>query len=106
MRKYTFITLAIICLVMTGCVIGKTAQLLDSRLGQMSYEEALQRFGPPAQCAEAGSTRACLWSSGGGGTLIAPVGKMLVALPRHPNTAKLVFTNDRLTHWELQGNWE
>ena len=60
---------------------SKTQQMLNSRVGLMNYEEALQRFGPPTQCAEAGNTKTCTWIYGSGGTVFMPVGGNVFALP-------------------------
>jgi len=84
----------------------KTQDMLNSRLGKMTYEEALQRFGPPTQCAEAGSTKVCKWVYGPGGTVIMPVGEMLMAIPTHAPTAQLTFISGVLTYWKLTGKWE
>lgn len=85
---------------------NKTQQMLDSRMGLMNYEEALQRFGPPTQCAEAGNTKTCTWIYGSGGTVFMPVGRNVFALPTNPPSARLTFTNNVLTYWQLTGNWE
>ena len=72
----------------------------------MNYEEAIQRFGPPTQCAEAGITKTCTWIYGQGGTAIVPVGGMVYAMPTQAPTARLTFTNDILKYWQLTGRWE
>lgn len=92
--------------VITSCAYHKTQDMLDSRLGKMNYEEALQRFGPPTKCAEAGSTQVCTWVYGSGGMVYAPIGNMMVAMPTDAPTAQLTFNRDVLTAWRLTGNWE
>ena len=58
---------------------SKTQQMLNSRVALMNYEEALQRFGPPTQCAEAGNTKTCTWIYGSGGTsILCPLGEMFL----------------------------
>ena len=93
-------------LVTVGCATTQTQDMLNSRLGLMTYEEALQRFGPPTQCAEAGSTKTCVWVYGSGGTVFAPIGKNVVAIPTQAPTARLTFNNGVLSNWQLNGNWK
>ena len=111
-NKLILYLLVAIVLCLSGCATThktqehKTQDMLNSRMNKMSYEEALQRFGPPSQCAESGSTRVCVWIYGEGGTVIMPVGNMAVAVPVQRPSARLTFTNDVLTYWQLSGNWE
>lgn len=113
MKKSILYLLVAIFLCLSGCATThktqethKTQDMLNSRMNKMSYEEALQRFGPPSQCAESGSTRVCTWIYGEGGTVIMPVGNMAMAVPVQRPSARLTFTNDVLTYWQLSGNWE
>jgi len=99
------VTLALI-LLSTGCATTQTQDMLNDRLGLMTFEEALQSFGPPTQCADAGSTKACLWVYESGGTIFAPVGQAIVAIPTRPPTARLTFTNGVLSQWQLTGRWK
>jgi hypothetical protein len=106
MKNSTLYLLIAIFLCLSGCATAKTQDMLNSRMYQMNYEEALQRFGPPSQCAESGSTRVCVWNYGGGGTVVMPVGNMAMAVPVQGPSARLTFTNGVLTYWQLSGNWE
>jgi hypothetical protein len=106
MKKLIFYLFVMIFLCLSGCATTKTQDMLNSRMHKMNYEEALQRFGPPSQCAEAGSTKVCIWIYGEGGTVIMPVGKMLMTVPVERPSARLTFINDVLTYWQLSGNWE
>lgn len=111
MEKSKFYVLVAIFLCLSGCAhetqyTSKTADMLNSRLNKMSYEEALQRFGPPSQCADSGSTKVCTWIYGEGGTVIMPLGNMAVAAPVPRPSVRLTFINDALTYWQLSGNWE
>lgn len=90
---------------LSGCATHETADMLNSRMGRMNYEEALQRFGPPTQCAEAGRTKTCTWVYSPSGTVYAPMGNSVVAIPTHATTARLTFTNESLSNWYLTGNW-
>lgn len=97
--------------VIAGCVTAepnaaKTSQMLNDRLGKMTWEEALQRFGPPTQVAESGNTKTAVWASGGGGTVFMPLAGTMVAAPVPQNTARLTFTSGRLSNWQLTGRWE
>lgn len=83
----------------------KTMDLLKNRVGQMDFEEAIQQFGPPTRCAEAGITKACLWVYGSGGIVYAPVGRSWVPIPTDPPSLRLTFTNGYMSQWELKGNW-
>lgn len=93
-------------LVTVGCATTQTQDMLNSRLGLMTYEEALQRFGPPIQCAEAGATKTCVWVYGSGGTVFAPIGQIVVAIPKKAPTARLTFNKGVLSNWQLSGNWK
>jgi hypothetical protein len=97
--------LIVLLLCLSACT-NKTMDLLKSRVGQMDFEEALQQFGPPTRCAEAGVTKACLWVYGSGGVMYAPVGRSFVPMPFDPPTLRLTFTNGYLSYWELKGNWD
>ena len=90
-----------------GCAAShKTADMLNSRMSRMTYEEAIQRFGPPSQCADAGNTKTCVWVYGDGGTLVMPIGNMMMALPAQRPSIRLTFVNGVLSWWQLNGNWE
>jgi hypothetical protein len=107
MKKSIFYLFVAIFLCLNGCATThETQDMLNSRMNEMSYEEALQRFGPPSQCAEAGKTRVCTWIYGEGGTVIMPVGNVAMTLPVQRPSARLTFTNDVLTWWQLSGNWK
>lgn len=107
MKKSIHYLLGVIFLCLGGCVAThKTQDMLTLRMNKMSYEEALQRFGPPSQCAESGSTRVCTWIQGKGDTAFLPLGGMVVAVPKQGPSVRLTFTNDVLTNWQLLGNWE
>jgi len=80
--------------------------MLNSRMGDMTYEEAIQRFGPPTQCAEAGVTLVCTWVYESNGTVFMPIGQNVYALPARAPSARLTFTNGVMTYWQLNGNWE
>ncbi len=100
---YFLVGASFLCL--SACATTQTQDMLNSRMYKMTYEEALQRFGPPSQCAEAGKTRVCNWIYGSGGTIIMPVGNMAMAVPVQAPSARLTFTDDVLTYWQLSGNW-
>ena len=94
-----------ILLTAAGCNLN-TIEMLNKRRGQMNFEEALQRFGPPTNCAETGATKVCTWVYGRGGTTFVPIGKTLVAVPQRAPSARLTFVNGVLWSWRLTGNWE
>ncbi|MEW6186531.1 MAG: hypothetical protein AB1585_12425 [Thermodesulfobacteriota bacterium] len=91
--------------VFSACA-SKTVDLLNSRIGQMNFEEAIQRFGPPTRCAEEGATKACIWVYGTVSYLYAPVGRHFVPIPTEPPSVRLTFVNGVLASWELRGGWE
>lgn len=95
----------LLILSLTACA-SKTAELLKSRVGQMNFEEAIQRFGPPTQCAEAGVTKACLWVYGPGGVTYVPMGRSFIPVPMEPPTLRLIFINGTLSTYEVRGDWE
>jgi len=102
-----YLFLAIILLSLNGgCATHRTADMLKSRLNQMDYEEALQNFGQPTQCAESGSTRECTWVRGEGEMVSMPAGDTTYVVPVEPHTAHLTFHNGVLTEWQLSGDWE
>ena len=85
-------------LALVGCA-SKTQTMLNNRINHMSYEEAIQRFGPPTQCADAGATRVCRWMDGGGGSVQIPLYGNVWNMPIRGHDLQLTFVNDRLTHW-------
>ncbi len=93
-------------LAIVGCATTETQDMLKSRTGLMTYEEALQRFGPPTQCAEAGMTKTCSWVYGSGGTVYAPIGPNVFAIPTPPRSARLTFIDGVLSNWQLTGRWK
>ncbi len=93
----------VLCL--TACA-SKTNDLLKSRVGQMNFEEAIQRFGPPTQCAEAGVTKACLWVYGQGGVSYVPLGRSFIPVSIEPPTLRLIFINGILSTYEMKGDWD
>lgn len=94
-----------------------TAEKLDSQLGIMNFETALQWFGPPANCAEAGSTKTCIWSAGPDGVVSSihgasyddayggGYGGRVVTQAREGPKAQLAFKDDKLVNWRLTGRW-
>ena len=75
-RFLILLRVSIITFLIWGCATSKTANMLNSRMGLMNYEEAIQRFGPPTQCAEEERTKTCVWIYGSGGMVYAPMGGM------------------------------
>lgn len=105
--KILYCGMCLITLIATGCATHETEDMLNSRLGHMNYEESIQRFGPPTQCAVAGVTKTCTWVyDAGGGGMLMPLGRNVVAIPARNPTARLTFTNGILSYWQLTGNWE
>lgn len=126
-KKLILFFLVAIFLCLSGCATMQTHEtqdMLNSRMNEMTYEEALQRFGVPSQCAEAGATKVCTWIYGEGGSVTyTPPAPMhtnnpyaldfssltpttSVTVPIQRPTARLTFTNDVLTYWQLTGNWK
>ncbi len=106
MRTAPTLVILSVALLLAGCATTETRDMLNARLRLMTFEEALQRFGPPTQCAEAGSTKTCLWHYGPGGRIYAPAGDFIVAIPTQPTTARLTFTDGMLSNWQLTGRWK
>lgn len=107
MRLSSKLLLAVtITVTITGCVTSKTADMLNSRMGLMNYEEAILRFGPPTQCAEEGKTKTCAWIYGSGGMVFAPIAGNEWAIPTQAPSTRLTFSNAVLSYWELRGNRE
>ena len=100
MKTLSLILAILVSFVLVSCATNKTQKMLNSRMGLMTYEESLQRFGPPSQCAEAGSTITCTWIYGSGGTVFMPIGSNVFALPTSAPSARLTFTNGVLTYWQ------
>ena len=109
--KLTFYILIVISLFLTGCAttgLSKTVKTLNSWLGNMNYEGAIQSLGPPSKCADAGSTKVCTWIYGGhGATAYMPVGDMVMAVPMDNGASMtLTFSNDKLVNWHLTGEFQ
>jgi hypothetical protein len=124
MKKEMLYVVIAILLCLSGCATThETQNFLNSRMNKMSYEESLQRFGPPARCAESGATRVCTWIYREGGTVtimpppvqnyspyaldFSPLGpNTAMTLPVERRTVRLTFTNGVLSWWKLSGNWK
>ncbi|MBI4765304.1 MAG: hypothetical protein HY787_11950 [Deltaproteobacteria bacterium] len=104
-RGFKVLFLILLLLNFSACA-SKTMDLLKSRTGQMNFEEAIQRFGPPARCAEAGTTKSCLWVMGSFDITYVPVGRHFVPVPTDPPSLRLTFINGIMSQWELRGFWE
>ncbi len=104
-KPYLLIGALMIALALWGCA-SKTADLLKERAGRMNYEEALRRFGPPTRCAEAGTTKTCVWVYGSVSYSFVPFGRHYIPVPSEPPYMRLTFINDVLDSWELRGGWE
>jgi hypothetical protein len=107
--KLTFYILIAISLFLTGCATGpsKASKDLNLWLGNMNYEGAIQRLGPPSKCADAGSTKVCTWIYGEQGvTAYMPVGDMVMAVPIDRRSVTINFSNDKVVKWNLIGDWE
>lgn len=105
-RRWIGLLVSTLVLSFAGCATHETRDMLNSRIGSMNYEEALQRFGAPTRCAEAGSTKTCTWIYGSGGVVYAPVGNAIVGIPTNAPGARLTFTNGVLSSWRLTGKWK
>jgi hypothetical protein len=102
----TFLFFFLLC-IFSGCATtSKTATMLNARMYKMNFEEALQRFGAPFNCADAGRTKVCTWVYGSGGMIYAPVGNIMVGMPTNAPSAQITFTDGVMTYWRLNGNWE
>lgn len=66
MKKSIFL-LAAILVVMLGCTAGNAHKrqqvhnFLNSQIGVMTYDDAIQRYGPPFKCANGRGVMVCLW---------------------------------------------
>jgi hypothetical protein len=92
-----------------GCGEGgacSTEQILQRESGTMNFEQALQMFGPPTRCSDAGQTKACVWDYGNGGTSFVPIGNAMMAMPQQGSVAELTFIGDKLSIWRLRGPWK
>jgi hypothetical protein len=83
-----------------------TADLLRRGEGSMTFEDSIQMFGPPSNCADAGQTKACRWSYDSGGMVMSTFGNVAVAQPIGGRNAQLTFISDKLKAWQLQGDWK
>jgi hypothetical protein len=102
MKKSIFSLLVVIYLCFGCCSTSNPLHdTLNSRLSKMTYGEAIQRFGPPSRCAEAGEILVCDWIEEGRGAVMMPVGGMTAAIPMRGSCTRLTFTNGVLTAWQI-----
>ena len=86
---------------------SNTARMLDSRVGQMTYEEAVQNFGPPTECTDLGKTKKCTWINWPGQLRYQQnTGVVQMGVTGDPPVAMLTFTKGVLTEWTLSGKWK
>jgi len=103
---------AVLSLCMVGLLLlvackSNTAVMLDSRVGQMTYEEAVQNFGPPTECTDLGKTKKCTWINWPGQFRYQQsTGVVQTGVAGDPPVAMLTFTKGVLTEWTLSGKWK
>lgn len=96
MRRLLFACL----LFLAGCGALRNHQLrpfyneMDSSIGRMTYDDALQRWGQPAQATEGDAIVICSWGGSSQSTFYLPVGKSYVAEPVN-NGWRLDLTFDK-----------
>ena len=107
LKFYMFIAIS---LFLTGCATGpsRAVRTLNSWVGNMNYEGAIQKLDPPSKCADAGSTKVCTWIyKGSGVTAYIPVGDMVIAGPiDNGRSVTITFSNDKVVDWHLSGEWD
>ena len=106
--KPLILAMALALAPLAGCAAPRSwAQLdLQHQKGELTYEQATVELGPPSRCYDQGVTRVCDWAFDHRGTLImAAPGRERLPMPYNGRQARLVFTADRLSDWELLGRW-
>ena len=103
MRKSNLFLIIAIWFYLIGCASGPNPlhQMLDSRMNSMTYGEAIQRFGPPTQCANAETIMVCDWVEQGRGSVTMPIGGMMANVPMRSSCMRLTFTNGVMTYWQI-----
>lgn len=117
---------AVATLVLAGCATGRqTRAMLDERRGRMTYDEAVQRYGPPIRCEAEGSlpmlsggdtnapgtpgavrsAKTCTWVYGTGGSFYPPFGDAATMPRLQPPAMELTFTDGVLSDSRLWGSW-
>ncbi|MDH4099187.1 MAG: hypothetical protein OEV28_01270 [Nitrospirota bacterium] len=89
--KYQISALLIFLLFTSSCA-SQAATVLKNRRGMMTYEESVQRFGPPTKCDDAESTTRCWW-----------IKEASTFSPK--KTMRLTFEKGVLASWENTGGW-
>ncbi len=101
-----FIMFCIAGAIMLGsCATSKTAAMLDSRLGVMTYNDAVEQFGQPMECTDGENTRRCTWIRWRGRRFKPDSGVVQMTVAADPPVALLTFTDGVLTDWHLSGKW-
>jgi hypothetical protein len=101
------LSLSMVELLLLVACRSNTAAVLDSRVGQMTYEEAVQNFGPPTECTDQGKTKKCTWINWPGQLRYQQnTGVVQMGVATDPPVAMLTFTKGVLTEWTLSGNWK
>ena len=107
MKNTFFLIGTITILSMSACATGRTERFLDSQLGKMTYNEALQCFGKPTECRKDGDTTRCNWVYWQcGGKFFRSGGAMRKTYRAEPPVATLTFEKKTLAEWRLEGTWK
>lgn len=114
-RSLRYIFLSMMFFLLLGCATPtppyapKTQALLNSYMGRLTYEQALQSYGPPTQCSESGNVKSCVWVYGSPGSVQIPMtdlgGTTVLTAPINPPSMMLSFTNNVLSNWRISGKW-
>lgn len=103
-------TAVILCVfgafVFGACASSNTANFLDTNVGKMTYEEAVQHFGQPFECTDSGHMKRCTWINWRGRRHQPNMGFVQMAVGDDPPVAVLTFKNDVLSDWHLSGKWK
>jgi hypothetical protein len=89
-----------------ACAGSNTAALLDSGVGKMTYEEAVQHFGKPFECTDSGVVKRCTWVNWRGRRYQPDMGVVQMAVGNDPPVAVLTFKHNVLSDWHLSGTWK
>jgi len=93
---------------LAGCATPRSwAQLdLQDMKGEMTYEQATDKLGPPSRCYDQAALRTCDWIFDHRGRLVMTMpGMTKIPLPYNGRLARLVFAENRLSDWTLSGRW-
>jgi hypothetical protein len=100
--------LAFLSLSIMGCAELRNYQLqpfyneMNTQIGQMTYDQSLQRWGAPASVVQGDETFICTWSASASGAVALPLGQNVIYQPTSSGWKLAITFNKttrKMTYW-------